>query len=125
MQLYFRGGSIIPQHYATSGKTSVDFKKSGLTLLIALDLRGQAEGELFLDDGHSFMSGKTWATMSAKLVDESNSVELNVEGDFGYVPASKAEIVVKEVLVWKTDSQKHVLATNFVLDGKKFLTWRL
>ncbi|KAG8449629.1 hypothetical protein GDO86_016317 [Hymenochirus boettgeri] len=51
--VYQRGGSIIPMHTRT-GKSTGWMDDFPYELCVALDSKGSAEGELFLDDGHSF-----------------------------------------------------------------------
>ncbi|XP_053330417.1 neutral alpha-glucosidase C [Spea bombifrons] len=51
--VYQRGGSIIPMH-CTVGKSTGWMEGSPYKLHIALDSKGSAAGELFIDDGHSF-----------------------------------------------------------------------
>ncbi|KAM4690401.1 neutral alpha-glucosidase C [Rhinophrynus dorsalis] len=51
--VYQRGGSIIPM-YTRNGKSTGWMDESPYELRVALDSKGSAAGELFLDDGHSF-----------------------------------------------------------------------
>ncbi|KAF3930730.1 Maltase [Dactylella cylindrospora] len=98
-EMYFRGGSIIPTHYNRAGKTTVDFKASGLALTIALDESKTAQGDLYLDDGATFSSGKSWISFKASMSPDSGLLELAIDGEFGYLPAEKQEITVREVTV--------------------------
>ncbi|KAG8560570.1 hypothetical protein GDO81_015038 [Engystomops pustulosus] len=51
--VYQRGGSIIPMHTMT-GRSTGWMDESPYELRIALDRKGAAVGEVYLDDGHSF-----------------------------------------------------------------------
>lgn len=51
--VYQRGGSIIPIHTAI-GKSTGWMDNSPYELRIALDCKGTAVGEVYIDDGHSF-----------------------------------------------------------------------
>ncbi|XP_018420919.1 PREDICTED: neutral alpha-glucosidase AB isoform X1 [Nanorana parkeri] len=51
--VYQRGGSIIPRKDRPR-RSSYCMESDPFTLYVALDLQGEAQGELFLDDGHSF-----------------------------------------------------------------------
>ncbi|XP_066464644.1 neutral alpha-glucosidase C isoform X2 [Eleutherodactylus coqui] len=51
--VYQRGGSIIPV-YTTIGKSTGWMDNSPYELHIALDRKGTAVGEIYIDDGHSF-----------------------------------------------------------------------
>ncbi|XP_078458377.1 neutral alpha-glucosidase AB isoform X3 [Lampetra planeri] len=52
--LYQRAGTIIPQKLRLRDSTEL-MKDDPYTLLVAVDPGGCAEGELFIDDGHSFL----------------------------------------------------------------------
>ncbi|KAM4617591.1 neutral alpha-glucosidase AB [Discoglossus pictus] len=51
--VYQRGGSIIPRKDRPR-RSSDCMKDDPFTLYVALDLQGEAQGELYIDDGHSF-----------------------------------------------------------------------
>ncbi|KAM8938957.1 neutral alpha-glucosidase AB isoform 1-T1 [Pelodytes ibericus] len=51
--VYQRGGSIIPRKNRLR-RSSDCMLDDPFTLYVALDMQGEAEGELYLDDGHSF-----------------------------------------------------------------------
>ncbi|XP_075044679.1 neutral alpha-glucosidase AB isoform X2 [Mixophyes fleayi] len=51
--VYQLGGSIIPRK-SRPRRSSDCMQDDPFTLYVALDVQGEAEGELFLDDGHSF-----------------------------------------------------------------------
>ncbi|TIC73206.1 glycoside hydrolase family 31 protein [Wallemia mellicola] len=53
LPLFIRGGSIIPSRQRARRSASV-MSKDPLTLTIALDKNGNANGRLYLDDGHTF-----------------------------------------------------------------------
>lgn len=50
---YYKGGSIVPRKERSRRSTDA-MLLDPITLIVALDEQGQAEGELYLDDGHSF-----------------------------------------------------------------------
>ncbi|KAI1895212.1 hypothetical protein AGOR_G00103980 [Albula goreensis] len=51
--LFQRGGTVVPRK-AGSGSCTADLQKLPFILTVALDSKDSAEGELYLDDGHSF-----------------------------------------------------------------------
>ncbi|XP_068117348.1 neutral alpha-glucosidase AB isoform X2 [Hyperolius riggenbachi] len=51
--VYQRGGSIIPRKDRPR-RSSDCMQSDPFTLYVALDLQGEAQGQLYLDDGHSF-----------------------------------------------------------------------
>ncbi|XP_036397946.1 neutral alpha-glucosidase C [Megalops cyprinoides] len=51
--LFQRGGTVIPRRTA-SGSCTAHLQQLPFSLTVALDSKGHAEGELYLDDGHSF-----------------------------------------------------------------------
>ncbi|XP_063295320.1 neutral alpha-glucosidase C [Pelobates fuscus] len=51
--VYQRGGSIIPMHTAV-GKSTGWMEETPYKLHVALNSKGSASGELYVDDGHSF-----------------------------------------------------------------------
>ncbi|KAM4664518.1 neutral alpha-glucosidase C [Discoglossus pictus] len=51
--VYQRGGSIIAM-YTQAGKSTGWMEKTSYELRVALDAKGSAVGELYIDDGHSF-----------------------------------------------------------------------
>jgi hypothetical protein len=53
MPVFQRGGSIIPRQLRVRRSSSL-MRQDPYTLFIALDTHGEAFGELYLDDGHSF-----------------------------------------------------------------------
>lgn len=55
--IHVRGGSIIPMQQA--GNTTKTSRKMPWSLLVALDQSGQAQGELYLDDGISLVPNAT------------------------------------------------------------------
>ncbi|KAF3926241.1 Alpha-glucosidase [Dactylellina cionopaga] len=115
MPIYFRGGSVIPMHYNKSGKTTVDFRDGGLSLVVALGADGTASGDLYLDDGLSFSSGKSWITLTATLLDDAKELKLELGGEFGYRPTMKQEITVREVVVMAASSHAKTVPVDIVL----------
>lgn len=53
MPAYYRGGSIIPLK-ERSRRSTAAMTTDPLTLIIALDKNGNAQGDLYIDDGRSF-----------------------------------------------------------------------
>lgn len=51
--VFQRGGSVVCRS-AGSGSCSADFQWLPLSITVALNSQGEADGELYLDDGHSF-----------------------------------------------------------------------
>ncbi|KAK6531258.1 hypothetical protein TWF281_008078 [Arthrobotrys megalospora] len=116
MPLFFRGGSIIPRHYANSGKTTVDFRRGGLSLAIFLDFEGRADGDIYLDDGKTFSSEKSMITFSAIMAEDSKSLTLKIEGNFGYLASENpAEVTIREVLIRSGPERAKTIATNIYL----------
>ena len=63
--VYLRGGRIVPVQ--EPALTTADSRHGDWGLLVALDKDGNAEGELYLDDGESIAPGEvTWVTFSAE-----------------------------------------------------------
>ncbi|RVE56910.1 hypothetical protein OJAV_G00210880 [Oryzias javanicus] len=51
--VFQRGGSVVCRSVG-SGTCTADFQRLPLEITVALDSQGEAEGELYVDDGHSF-----------------------------------------------------------------------
>ena len=51
MQIHLRGGTVIPMQ--KPGNTTAESRKNDYTLLVVLDGSGEANGDIFLDDGVS------------------------------------------------------------------------
>ncbi|XP_073725622.1 neutral alpha-glucosidase C [Misgurnus anguillicaudatus] len=51
--VFQRGGTVVPRR-AGCGSCTADLQQHSITLTVALDSKGNAEGFLYLDDGHSF-----------------------------------------------------------------------
>lgn len=51
--VFQRGGSVVCRS-AGSGSCTADFQWLPLSITVALNSQGEADGELYLDDGHSF-----------------------------------------------------------------------
>ncbi|EWC45319.1 hypothetical protein DRE_00718 [Drechslerella stenobrocha 248] len=122
MPLYFRGGSIIPMHYNKTGKTTVDFREGGLALTIALDADGTAGGSVYLDDGVSFGSEKSWVRFTAALSESAEELKLEVDGQFGYFPANEQEITVREVIVMAASAHARAIPVTIVLKAASLMT---
>uniref|UniRef100_S4RSI9 Uncharacterized protein n=1 Tax=Petromyzon marinus TaxID=7757 RepID=S4RSI9_PETMA len=87
--LYQRAGTIIPQKLNLRDSTEL-MKEDPYTLLVAVDPGGCAEGELFIDDGHSFLyktqqrflhRGFSYSdsTLTCKSLDSAGSMECRVQ----------------------------------------------
>ncbi|KAA8910594.1 alpha-glucosidase [Sphaerosporella brunnea] len=57
--LFIQGGSIIPLRLASDAMTTDEVRSRDFELLIAPDARGNASGELYLDDGDSINPAET------------------------------------------------------------------
>src|SRR5438094_816334 len=86
-------------HHALAGSTTVDFRQHGFSLLVALDENYAANGELYLDDGISFSSSKSWITLVAYFKKSTNELTVEATGQFGYSPPLKDEITVFDIVV--------------------------
>ncbi|KAK4451594.1 alpha-glucosidase [Podospora aff. communis PSN243] len=63
--VYLRGGNVVPTQ--EPGMTTAASRKNPWGLIVALDRSGNAEGQLYLDDGESLVPAeKTWINFSAK-----------------------------------------------------------
>ena len=51
MQIHLRGGTVIPMQ--KPGNTTSESRKNDYSLLVVLDAIGEANGDVFLDDGVS------------------------------------------------------------------------
>uniref|UniRef100_A0A671S668 Neutral alpha-glucosidase C-like n=1 Tax=Sinocyclocheilus anshuiensis TaxID=1608454 RepID=A0A671S668_9TELE len=51
--VFQRGGTVVPRR-AGCGSSTADLQQHPFTLTVALDSKGNADGLLYLDDGHSF-----------------------------------------------------------------------
>ncbi|KAK0657371.1 glycoside hydrolase family 31 protein [Cercophora newfieldiana] len=75
--VYLRGGNIIPTQ--EPGMTTAESRKNPWGLIVALDLSGNAEGQLYLDDGESLVpAAKTWV----KFFAGSSSLNVAPEGNY-------------------------------------------
>ncbi|ORY93432.1 alpha glucosidase [Syncephalastrum racemosum] len=84
--LHIRGGAILP---LKTPKYSVqETYETPYSLLIALDENSQAEGRLYIDDGHSLKQEAT-SDISFSFKDG----KLQAKGTFGYKAAEKLEII--------------------------------
>ncbi|KAK6335697.1 hypothetical protein TWF696_002461 [Orbilia brochopaga] len=100
MPVYLRGGTILPTHVKRAGKTTDDFRAGGLSLLIALDEDGAAEGRVCIDDGMTINCQQTWVKFKATLDEFGTKVKLSVEGQFRYdMNEFEPELTVREVAV--------------------------
>ncbi|KAF2093517.1 glycoside hydrolase family 31 protein [Rhizodiscina lignyota] len=75
--VYVRGGSILPMQ--EPGYTTTECRKNPWKLLVALDERGSASGEVYIDDGESLEPSETL------LVDFSvrkNGLSVKVKGNY-------------------------------------------
>jgi len=115
-----RSGSVIPLHYAQTGSTSVDFRRSGLTLCIVLDeATSSAEGRLYLDDGHTFSSAKSSILFKVSC-DGAGSLSIKTSGSFAY--ENKEEARIRSLLVYGTKQGGIVtkeLDSEWILDGAR------
>ena len=75
--VHVRGGYIIPMQKA--GNTTRTSRQSAWSLLVALDARGRAEGELYLDDGVSLVVN---ATKHVKFSFEDDTLTATAEGTY-------------------------------------------
>lgn len=75
--IHIRGGYIIPLQKA--GNTTATSRKNPWSLIVALDGRGQAQGELYLDDGVSL---NPTATKEVALAFANNTFTAHVSGSY-------------------------------------------
>ncbi|KAF3908943.1 Alpha-glucosidase [Orbilia brochopaga] len=117
MPVYVCGGTIIPMHYRRHGRTTEAFRAGGLSLLIALDEKGRAQGTLCLDDGVTIGCRQSWIKLDATLDKEGKKVNLEVIGQFLYDQEETwYEITVREVVIMGVTThtdlkliQKHIV----------------
>ncbi|KAJ6259226.1 hypothetical protein Dda_6124 [Drechslerella dactyloides] len=123
MPIYVREGSVIPMHYQKSGKTTVDFRASGLSLLIVFDQNSMATGNLYLDDGATFAKEHSRVKFSALMSGDQRKIILTAEGSFGYAetPVARQEITVREVIIMGTSAHAHltpkITPTRIILES--------
>lgn len=86
--LLIKSGVILPLR-EESANTTTELRKKNFEFLIALDDNGEAEGELYLDDGESFESD-----YSSLKLSYSNG-ELSVKGHFGF----KQSLLISKITV--------------------------
>ncbi|EPS36110.1 hypothetical protein H072_10434 [Dactylellina haptotyla CBS 200.50] len=115
MPMYYKGGSIIPLHYNKTGKTTVDFRSGGFSLVIALDSSGSAEGAIYLDDGATFSSGKSYIQIYAELGKDTTDLVLRTVGEFGYNPINKNEYKISEVVILAVGSEPNIIPVEINL----------
>jgi len=78
LPVHIRSGSIIP--LTNGGMTTKESAESGLTLMIALDTKGEAQGEIYLDDGESEYIGNNFSSIQFKFANGT----LESSGTFGF-----------------------------------------
>jgi alpha-glucosidase len=77
--VHIRGGSIIPlRQNANSVNTTAQLREQDFQLVVALDSEGKAQGNLYLDDGHSINS------ISSYMHFNYDNGHLTLNGTFGY-----------------------------------------
>ncbi|KAK6363546.1 hypothetical protein TWF730_000974 [Orbilia blumenaviensis] len=124
--LFFRAGSIIPMHYHKSGKTTVDFRAGGLSLAIFLDFAGKAKGDVYLDDGKTFSSGKSMVKFSARTSEDLKRLTLEISGDFGYLAQhNPAEVTIREITVRAGNGKSKITTTKIYLGYPQTETFEL
>jgi alpha-glucosidase len=105
--LHIRAGSIVPLR-ENSANTTTELRKQNFVLLVAVNGTGQAEGELYLDEGDMVEQS---ATSLIKFV--YNKGLLSVGGDFGY----KTELVVKSVTVMGAEDGGYNTGASRTVEG--------
>ncbi|KAK6544511.1 hypothetical protein TWF694_001203 [Orbilia ellipsospora] len=120
MPMLVHGGSIIPMHFNKSGKTTVDFRAGGFSLLVALDAYGHAKGNLYLDDGTHYDSKQSWIHITAELTNNTGRLVIETTSDeiFGYKPKHDDEYIIHEVVLMSVGVEPISLATNITLCGR-------
>ncbi|KAI0859720.1 glycoside hydrolase family 31 protein [Xylaria cubensis] len=101
--LYVRGGSAIPMHEA--GLTTTAVRASPWSLLVALDTKGEAKGEVYIDDGESVNPEATaWVdfSVSKSALTAKLSGDYKDENPLGYVTILGIEGDVSEVAFGET-----------------------
>jgi alpha-glucosidase len=78
--VHIRGGSIIPLRIS-GAKTTTALRKLDFELLIAPDRKGNAKGELYLDDGEDLVQK---ATSQIEFWYDGKTKVLEMNGTFGY-----------------------------------------
>lgn len=102
--VYLRGGKIIAT-FARAGKSALDTLSGPLILYVALDENGEAEGEVYLDDGvsYNFVNGE----YIRKTFRFSNS-KLTSTGTVLRVPENLVNTVIEKAVIFSTDGVKTI-----------------
>lgn len=89
MLLYIRGGTVFARK-EIARRSSSAMKYDPFTVVIALNLNGEARGNLYIDDGDSYdyQEKRAFAKIqfSAKLNDNLLALRLDVEGESSLLP---------------------------------------
>ncbi|PWA00097.1 hypothetical protein BB558_001309 [Smittium angustum] len=104
VNVHIRGGSIIPTQ--TPGKTVEDSRKNNFTLIVASDENGNAQGELYLDDGI------TYDSPSSMIKFTFDGKTLVSSGSYGY---NQNTCIEKVVILYGTDNCKQTTLNNVSL----------
>jgi alpha-glucosidase len=83
--VHIRSGSIIPLR-VSGAKTTTALRKLDFELLVAPDRKGNAKGELYLDDGESLLQK---ATSEIEFWYDGKTKVLEMNGTFGYAAGVK------------------------------------
>ncbi|KAF3929210.1 Alpha-glucosidase [Arthrobotrys entomopaga] len=120
MPMLVHGGTIIPMHFNKTGKTTVDFRAGGFSLLVALDAYGHADGYLYLDDGEHYDSKQSWITLKAELTLDTGNLVIETTSDeiFEYKPRNENEYMIREVVLMAVGTQPRSLDMRMPLWGR-------
>lgn len=75
--VYVRGGSILPMQQP--GYTTTESRRNPWSLLVALDAKGTATGQLYVDDGESVAPN---ATLHVDFTLSENSLDVSTRGSY-------------------------------------------
>ncbi|KAM8921252.1 neutral alpha-glucosidase C [Pelodytes ibericus] len=122
--VYQRGGTIIPMH-TTAGKSTGWMEDTPYELHVALDAKGCAAGELFLDDGHSFLYLHKHMFCYRKFTFQKNLLSCRSADNTGKFPVMSTLEKVLVVGLKKQPFEVHVLhgggdnkSVTFTYSGK-------
>nr|XP_022314501.1 maltase-glucoamylase, intestinal-like [Crassostrea virginica] len=126
--LNIRGGSIIPQQ--TPSTTTAESRKKPMSLLVALDIDGNAEGSLFWDDGVSIDTVEKSEYLLASLSVTQSEFRYRIKE--GKPTAVKENVVIDRIEVWGLEENISLILkdttqqlTSFTQMGHKLTVYNL
>uniref|UniRef100_A0A8C5MH12 Glucosidase alpha, neutral C n=1 Tax=Leptobrachium leishanense TaxID=445787 RepID=A0A8C5MH12_9ANUR len=111
--VYQRGGTIVPMH-TTVGKSTGWMEDTPYELHVALDSKGSASGELYIDDGHSFQYAQECMFTFRRFTLQKNVLSCRSADNTGQVTA---ESILKKVLFMGFKNRPSEV--NVIIAGKE------